>query len=1348
MNTLDGPTRHATPKRPVTYSKPHTRLPRIIDSLDGSKKFREQKLAKSQNTLGRNILANQDQTYGSWETLSPTKRRKTEPQVIDFTAEEDLSQEVQEIQPRLDSTTPVVRRSGAAPQPVHSVRSQRSYDSGTLKTVKQSRSGFPSASRAVDDLVRSAKVRSKPQEYGVQQRTLFGRSKSRSATPNTQDSPIHVPDEGPTHRRYNKPKTLFEGFSQGEDKETARNHKVQDHEEIIKSRHFLEPRINENTADDEEKTTNIRERSGATTNVRNYRPANPKMTQVDPNEDDVDELQMDVVETRPKITKRQPLPSKASYTANKGEKRKIKVDQKKHAWLLLSARSHEFHAVRPVSREVDGPSLQLESGPEPNTWCIIEYDGVDPSGAVRSRITSKDVVKAYSDDEGRIRLEGPRQQDGSQSIVDLDFHETKDFRRFRDVHVPAFGLRHHITKDSGYMDKLFKAALVRNDKIGTCELVADSPVEDHGEGSSAAWPSKTPLFDQFRPAVRNTRPMPVLDTNQNDFAGVSTSTRLVRATRASAPVHDLAEIVQPNAVEKYSIVHGLGRKWLRPLTHVSERQRAVVNQDDLSRLDDEEMLNDSLIDFYMIHLFEKYGVPMDKVYFFNTYFFTKLTEKTGRASMNYKAVERWTQKIDVFGYDYVVVPINEGMHWYLAIICNIANIERKPLDSDDDVAKDSIEDVPEAVEQSVPGAEVAPSVEPQTHHPSNFSIFDAEVTQQEEGEDVNLFDEEAISLVNRDVIGPVGEEGELSRASSVPPTAHEDDQTAQAGASVAPEQDSAPVAVQSCLEPAKGTKKKLKRKPPVVRRDPSEPVIIILDSLSNGHSGTVRSLKDWLAAEGENRRAMTAVIKAKGLYPKGDQIPTQNNFSDCGVYMLGYVEKFFQDPDEFKRKLLVGEMTSEDDWPKLNVKEMRKGIRDVLFTMAEKHQLDMPLKSKKSAKTGAALKKVPTPPGSQSAIASSRSSPAKQLEPTRVVETKIELAKVASPQPNDVAIEDQPINGLPGLRLMSPFTPPRRDPSAPVAEVTFRKVSDSPPVFESHSKCDTASPSKQTPERKWGPEVRSERATASPQKQTPGRKWSPEVRIPGKTPNSHQLLIQGRDVHGETARANGVHQQAEMKASASPIKKRRQAIHDENEQPSLTWIAAFSRAPEPPRHAVHDGKNVRTPAPSKRAKSASAENKRPSSRASASLHNQRDGSSDQPIEIEDSQDVKSKATRSPRGSNTGSSAQRKTPSRTVQSLRHASSVEEIPSPSARKSPIKYRHEPQPIDAELIAQLDAGDRAVSRKRATSDPDAMDIDTDVQGTDPMEIDTEIRETPEAKCMSPKGKADWITGQALPH
>ena len=48
------------------------------------------------------------------------------------------------------------------------------------------------------------------------------------------------------------------------------------------------------------------------------------------------------------------------------------------------------------------------------------------------------------------------------------------------------------------------------------------------------------------------------------------------------------------------------------------------------------------------------------MYIFNTFFYERLTTTAkGRRGINYEAVEKWTSKIDIFQYDFVVVPINE-----------------------------------------------------------------------------------------------------------------------------------------------------------------------------------------------------------------------------------------------------------------------------------------------------------------------------------------------------------------------------------------------------------------------------------------------------------------------------------------------------------------------------------------------------------------------------------------------------------------------------------------------------------------------------------------------------------------
>lgn len=103
------------------------------------------------------------------------------------------------------------------------------------------------------------------------------------------------------------------------------------------------------------------------------------------------------------------------------------------------------------------------------------------------------------------------------------------------------------------------------------------------------------------------------------------------------------------------------------------KNRASVYKDDIGRLEEGQYLNDNLIGFYLRYLqvqLEQENKPLaDRIYFMNTYFYPKLTERPGRG-INYDGVKSWTAKVDLFSYDYIVVPVNESMHWYLVIICN------------------------------------------------------------------------------------------------------------------------------------------------------------------------------------------------------------------------------------------------------------------------------------------------------------------------------------------------------------------------------------------------------------------------------------------------------------------------------------------------------------------------------------------------------------------------------------------------------------------------------------------------------------------------------------------------------
>jgi hypothetical protein len=66
---------------------------------------------------------------------------------------------------------------------------------------------------------------------------------------------------------------------------------------------------------------------------------------------------------------------------------------------------------------------------------------------------------------------------------------------------------------------------------------------------------------------------------------------------------------------------------------------------------------------------------------------------------------------------------------------------------------------------------------------------------------------------------------------------------------------------------------------------------------------------------------------------KAAGIPLQPNFYDCGVYLLGYIDKFLKSPREFVRKVLMREMDAEIDWPEMDASRMRCHIRDTLLAV-------------------------------------------------------------------------------------------------------------------------------------------------------------------------------------------------------------------------------------------------------------------------------------------------------------------------------------------------------------------------------------------------------------------------------
>jgi sentrin-specific protease 7 len=1205
---------------------------------------------------------------------------------------------VQEIKPHLAPNTPAASQHGLS-RSSQSSRSRDSAGSGPTVTERLSSSYPRSEFRDVEKQIWAGRAKAKSRAKRPSPNTpLFAQSTSGSNTPHRRDATIYINDDEPVSIASPARKQILQNFAQGVSDRPQEERDAPSKRGTITSHRFPNACINESTAVSKPQTANEEPADSNRNNLRAFRRADDPV-EYDP--DSVDELAMDIPQSSPSLT---------SQSANSGARRRPTVHKGSKGWPLVYARSHDFDSYQCSKPANDDYRIYLKHGLDSNTWRIIAFDSTTEAFETKATVTPKDVVKVVADDDGRIRLEGPRRPDGNRSIFDLEFQDMREFREFRDTHALSMSAPQKITLwNEKHMKLMFSKPLLKNNKVGTSPLLHNSPSLADEQEATTHRARDAPLWTRMRDCSQALNPTTSAMGSQESLslpAPRGASARAVRSTRASAPMHDVADEHSGKEVEKYSVIEGLGPPWVKPLTYGEGRQKATVYFDDLSRLDEEEFMNDSLIDFYMIYLFKRSGIPHDKVFFFNTYFFTRLTQKTGRGSINYEAVERWTSKVEIFDYDYVVVPINEDTHWYLAIICNIDKIRRKAIEEDfDDSIAGLAADADDSSTQEVGPIAAETLAESKPVEGKNPVSYKASSIMKAEG-DINLFDEESkLDLINREDAGTDGEVRQAATGvSSVPQSPLNN--AAYEAPSIFDEQVVSKTVLSNLN--ASPDKKKLKRRSMGPKKDPTQPVIIILDSLSQTRSPTVRALKDWIAAEGKVRRGMEATIKEKGFYPKSNQIPTQSNYTDCGVYLLGYAEKFFQDPDEFKNKLLTGEMTATEDWPQLKPKEMRNNLRDIIFELAKEQKLTEAPKKKKVKKSTQASKPLPAKAGAEP-INLGNPPPQMASEIMKSVETKTAITETVSVGQELVTLDETRPSELSVPRLRSPFSPKsevRTNVYPIAAPKASDNVSDVLPSLVSLDNAIIVSP---------GP------------KQTPIRRTHPEVRIAVKTLPPQQSKIK----HAGSERLHKGQPQQERidDRSVSPLKRVRELTDDDE-------------LPKPPK------KKSTPDVVSTKGKGAS--------RLSPVLTRPQQGHSDHPIEILDSQESKPTGTQSPRGVLHGSPAQRKHSSKSPQkasTLPHEPSVQDISAFSMlRKSSQAVKDfVGAQLEARLTADSEAREKAMHGKSCTSfeeyEPDVMEVDS--QGADLMDTadDTFVRETPEPGSRSPLADVMWTTGHPLP-
>lgn len=339
------------------------------------------------------------------------------------------------------------------------------------------------------------------------------------------------------------------------------------------------------------------------------------------------------------------------------------------------------------------------------------------------------------------------------------------------------------------------------------------------------------------------------------------------------------------------------KNWRMPLVF----HRTTVDKDDIPRLDEGQCLNDNLLGFGLHYLFEEYpdrhSELKKRVYVHNTFFYEKLTTAKSSREINYDGVKGWTSKVDLLSYDYIIVPVNEYYHWWVAIICN-----------------------PGRLDPNHPGRSIDTSNG--DRDPTNNVTEDKSDDDAEKPDDVEMID--IASVQSGDQEDRIKAEEARESAGRVE---SDSNQATRAGKAVvdliADDTDN-------------DLKEKLSgiHKPP--KKDLSEETkILTLDSMGNSHYPAIRALKEYLLAEFADKRQTKIKDLPKQIGIKVKNIPEQDNFSDCGIYLLGYIQQFVKDPDRFTRSLMQRE---KPGW-RFNPSELREYWRNTIFQKQKEHQV-------------------------------------------------------------------------------------------------------------------------------------------------------------------------------------------------------------------------------------------------------------------------------------------------------------------------------------------------------------------------------------------------------------------------
>ncbi|XP_075718155.1 sentrin-specific protease 6 isoform X2 [Rhinoderma darwinii] len=408
-----------------------------------------------------------------------------------------------------------------------------------------------------------------------------------------------------------------------------------------------------------------------------------------------------------------------------------------------------------------------------------------------------------------------------------------------------------------------------------------------------------------------------------------------------------------------------------------------VTNEDLHCLNEGEFLNDVIIDFYLKYLvLEKLREKADKIHIFSSFFYKRLNQRERRnlqdtanltlQQRRHGRVKTWTRHVDIFQKDFIFVPLNEAAHWFLAIIC-FPGLEEPMYYPNRYYQETSTPSA--AMAQTDDNRTSVPSSEAQTCLRGVSSKSPLGKKQTFTSDDTSSGTDEGDSPGNRKshCVGRHSlrkndqglQESDASLKSPFPQT----DSSAKNVNGIANEcktplkhvdglhriqisYNDSPDDQKKCEEEFidfsddqdnldessddggladdnfTSEAGKWHLKPSLCK----QPCILLMDSLRGpSRSTVVKTLREYLEVEWEVKKGSKRSFSKEYMKGSNPRVPQQNNFSDCGVFVLQYVESFFENPiQSFDLP-----MNLMDWFPQQRMKTKREEIRNLILGLQE-----------------------------------------------------------------------------------------------------------------------------------------------------------------------------------------------------------------------------------------------------------------------------------------------------------------------------------------------------------------------------------------------------------------------------